>query len=183
MSGTASNVKVWAEIEVYVADVGATAPTTPDEDPGSGWDPIGFLSSDGIPQELDEDSNTLKSYEGVPVGSISTFNKSTFGFTAIEDNDVVKQAIYQGSDAPTTATGVKTFVAKIPKRVPRAWLLHFHTGDDHAMQIVKKGTVSGVDLVDKKADDLGGATITVSRLATSGDELFTELSTDSSSSG
>lgn len=177
MSGTASNVKVWAEIEVYTAPIGTTPPVSPSAAIAAPWVPWGFMSPDGVKQTLDESSDTLKSYEGIPVFSISSFDGSTFEFTAIEDNDVVDQYVYEGSAAPTTVTGVKTFIAKIPQRVPYAWLIHMHTGTDHALQIMKKGQISGVSLADKKAADLGGATITVSRLAGTDKELFTRLTT------
>lgn len=185
MSGTVTNVKVWDEIEVYSAPLGTTPPTDPSATPSVSWEPWGFLDPAGLKQTLDENSDTLKSYEGIPVHVTSEFNGSTFVFTAIEDNDVVQTQIYEGSDAPTVSNGVRTFVAKVPKRAVKAWLLHFHSGNDHAMQIVKKGQISGVSLADKTRKDLGGAEITVTRVATDSGELFTEISTaddDSSSS-
>lgn len=182
MSGTITNVKVWDEIEVYVADLGTAAPTDPASAPGAGWEAFGFMDPAGLGQTLDETSNTLKTYEGIPAKVVTEFDGSTFTFTAIEDNDVVRTTIYEGSSAPTVANGVKTFVAKKPTRAEHAWLIHMHSGSDHAMQIIKKGQVSGVSLADRTRADLGGAAITVTRVATSSGELFTELSTDDSGS-
>lgn len=176
MAGDATKAGRWTEADVWVAPLGTTPPADIDTIPGAGWELIGFLDGDaGVVKSLDEDSDTLKAWGGAPLEDVSTFNGETFQFTALEDNDVVWQVIYQGSDAPTTATGTTTRVAKVPVRGPQAWLIRLTRSTGALKQyLIPKGVGRPSSDLTENETDLGGAEITVNVLADSSNQLHTE---------
>lgn len=182
MAGDADKAGRWVEADVWVAPLGTTPPATIDAAPGTDFDLVGFLDGDaGVVKALDEDSDTLKAWGGVPIEDVSTFNGETFAFTAIEDNDVVWNLVYQGSDAPVTATGVTTRTAKVPVRGPQVFLIELRRSNgDKKRYLIPKGVARPTSDLTENETDLGGQEITVNVLANSSNELHTETLLDAS---
>lgn len=176
MGGTVANAGRWAEVDVWSAPAGTAFPATIDDAPATGWDLVGFMDgSAGVVKALDEDSDTLKAWGGTPIEIVSTFNGESFTFTAVEDNDVVWNLIYQGSDAPVTASGVTTRTAKVPKRVSLAWIIELRNGTKKKQYRIAKGTPRLASDITENETDLGGAEITVSAISNDTNELHDEL--------
>lgn len=178
MAGDTTKAGRWAALDVWVAPLGTTPPADGTATPGAGWELIGFMHPDGLKQDMDEDSSTLVAYGGTPIEDVSKFNGMSFAFTAIEDNDVVWGLVFDGSEAPTTASGVTTRVAKVPVRSPRAWLIRQERADGTKKQrSIKKGVGRPTSFNDENETDLAGTEITVNVLADSANELLTETIT------
>lgn len=177
MSGNPDKAGRWPQCDVWVAPKGTTFPADPSEDPGNDFDLIGYLDgSAGVVKSMDEDNDKLKAWGGATIDSVNTFNGESFAFTAIEDNDVVWGVVYAGSDAPTTATGVTTRVAKVPKRGEQAWLIRLSRSDGTKKDYqVPLGVARPSGDVTENETDLGGTEITVDVLSNSSDELHTEV--------
>lgn len=175
MQGDTSNAGRWPECDVWRAPLGTTPPA-PNADPAAEWDLVGFLDGDaGLVKALDEDSSTLKAWGGVPIENVNNFNGESFKFTAIEDNDVVWGILYEGSPTPTVAGGVTTRVAKVPNRVPCAWLIRLKRSNGAVKEyLIAKGTGAPSSDITENDKDLGGTEITVSVLSDSTNTLHTE---------
>lgn len=176
MAGDATNAGRWAECDVYEAPVGTTPPVDNDTDPSATWNLIGFLDpDDGLPRGFEEDSDTKSAWGGATIDVINTFNGESFTFTGIEDNDVMFGLVYEGSATPSAVGSLKTRVAKVPVRDNHAWLFQLRNGTKKKTYIVQKGRISAVALKDENNADLGGATITVTSISNSDNELHTEM--------
>lgn len=176
MLGDTSKAGRWPECDVWNAPIGTTPPLA-GEDPAAEWDLVGFLDGDaGVVKALDEDSSTLKAWGGVPIENINQFNGESFKFTAVEDNDVVWGIVYAGSPAPEApVAGVTTRIAKVPNRVPSAWLIRLkRASGDVKEYLIAKGTGAPSSDVTENEGDLGGTEITVSVLSDSENTLHTE---------
>lgn len=177
MLGDTSKAGRWAECDVWNAPLGTTPPL-PGEDPAVDWDLVGFMDgSAGVVKSLDEDSSVLKAWGGVQIENINTFNGESFAFTAVEDNDVVWGIVYAGSPAPTTdaTTQVKTRTAKVPNRIPSAWLIRLKRADGTIKEyVIAKGTGAPTSDVTENETDLGGTQITVTVLSDSDQNLHVE---------
>lgn len=175
MQGDTSKAGRWVECDVWHAELGTTPPAA-NAEPGPEWDLVGFLDPGaGVVKALDEDSSVLKAWGGVPIENVHTFNGETIKFTAIEDNDVVWGLVYAGSPEPTTASGVTTRLAKVPNRVPSAWLIRLKRANGAVKEyLIAKGTGAPSSDITENEADLGGTEITITVLSDSEDNLHTE---------
>lgn len=82
---------------VWTAPLGTTLPTTVTANPGAGWYEVGLLSDDGITETRDVNDNLIYDLLGSLVRNVRNQEQRSFGFTALEDNRVVRELKYVGS--------------------------------------------------------------------------------------
>lgn len=102
MAGDVNNAAVWAEADVLV---GALTATNPADGAAFGvdWSYAGLLDGDdGFGLSRDMDSSDFYAWGGILVATTRRNFKLTRTFTALEDNQVVWDLIWPGSDVTFT---------------------------------------------------------------------------------
>ena len=151
----------------WVADVGATAPTSPLTQPIAPWEPLGAVSDDGLVYGFDEDSQ-----EFTPWGLTSPFRTQitksvrTFKVTLWETARVAVQSIMYripaGDLAPNGTSGLTAFAETAsPQPDRRAWWFVVLDGESARGFYVPSGEISDRSDVTFKQDEMSGYEITV----------------------
>lgn len=134
---------------VSFAPISTTLPT----DATTALDPafanLGYISEDGMTQEITRDSEAIKAWGGDTVMTTQTDFEETFTFTLIEALSVdVRKAVYGASNVTgTLAAGIVTTVnsAELPASV---W----------AIDMIYNGAVSRIVIPNGKVSEIGEIT-------------------------
>lgn len=134
---------------VSFAPIGTTLPT----DATTALDPafanLGYISEDGMTQEITRDSEAIKAWGGDTVMTTQTDFEETFTFTLIEALSVdVRKAVYgAGNVTGTLAAGIVTTVnsTELPASV---W----------AIDMVYNGAISRIVIPNGKVSEIGEIT-------------------------
>lgn len=91
MSGDPANAALWADADVYIADIDATLPTDAEDPFGVEWDLVGLLDGDaGFEHSGDfQAKDDFYAWGGLLVRSARRNWKQQVKFTALENNDTV----------------------------------------------------------------------------------------------
>lgn len=91
MSGDPSNAALWADADVYIADLGTTLPADADASFPVGWDLVGLLDGDaGFEHSGDfQAKDDFYAWGGLLVRTSRRNWKQQVKFTALENNDTV----------------------------------------------------------------------------------------------
>jgi len=121
MALDSDNVRVAVSGAVYVAPTGTTAPT----DSGATLDPLftdlGYVSADGITENIDRSTNQIRAWQnGSLVREITSEGTYSVEMTFIETNQEVLELYYGGSITggaieidPASSGGRKSFVIDV----------------------------------------------------------------------
>lgn len=104
--GDADNIKIGVQGKAYVAEVGATFPTTPFEAWGVGWTDLGYLHPDGLEEALGEDRTEIMAWgEEAAVKTRVKSRDGTFKLQFLETTAALLQLYYAvlADDMNTTA--------------------------------------------------------------------------------
>jgi hypothetical protein len=153
MSGTQANARIWSQVDVSVAPVGTTAPTTVAAALDAAFDLVGFLDEDaGVEFNPARSVSDHFAYGGALLRTGVKGEKHSFKFMALEDNPIVEGLVNPGGTISTTS-GVSTvnLCNYVPN--PKAWVVEFTDGDVGERIIIPNGEV--VEAVDaqKYTDD------------------------------
>lgn len=175
MEGDADNTNIWEGADVYVGDVGSTAPTDTTTAFGAAWDALGLLSAeDGLTESREEDRSDHYAWGGVLVRTVRSKHKRTFQVTILEDTAITFGLINPGS-TQSSAAGVTTRVVKKPTSDPRAFAFETVDGDTTSRLLIPKGEITEVGERVRKEDDLTAVTITVTVYPGSDGTLYREI--------
>lgn len=177
MPGEIENPRIWANADVYTADVGTTAPTDVAAAWGAGWEPLGLLSEDGMTEGREEDSTDLYAWGGVLVRTIRSRHKRTLTVTALESNATVFGLVNPGSTV-TTTDGLTTREIRIPERDPRAFGVELRDGDIVKRRLVPRGEVVAVGEVTASDSAMEMFELTINIYPDSDGVLYIELTDD-----
>ena len=124
MAQNAALVEVAATGAVYMATIGASAPTNATVAWSTSWKELGFMNEEGVTENPTLDSEEIKAWQsGATVRKVITGSGLEFGFTGIETNLQTLELFYPGA-VITAETGppAETKVAiKLPVAVPKAF--------------------------------------------------------------
>lgn len=146
MTGTQANARIWSNVDVSVADVGSTLPTTVAASLDAAFDLAGYMDEDGgIEFAHTRTVSDHFAYGGELLRSAVKGEKHTFKFMALENNLVVENLINPGGTV-VTASGVSTVSLFNYQPNPKAWVVEFSDGEIGERIVIPKGEV--VDAVD-----------------------------------
>lgn len=175
MAGDATNAALWQNADVYIAAVGATAPTDVTTSWPGAWDAVGLLDGEaGFAEARAEESNEIYAWGGLLVKKTKSKHKRTIKFTALEDNDTVFALVNPGSTR-ATASGLTTSDVKVPTLTEFAIGFETRDGDKIKRRIVKRATVEEVGEVVESESGLTVYEITVTIYPETNGTLYTEL--------
>lgn len=143
MSGDIDNPRIWVDADVYVADVGATAPDDLVTSWPEGWEALGLISEDTPVEGRSQDTTDHYAHGGILFRTTRSKHKRTLKVTALEDNPVVWGLVNPGSTADSAA-GMTTRTVKVPVPDPRAFGLELVDGSVTMRRIIPKGEVVDV---------------------------------------
>jgi hypothetical protein len=140
-----SLVEVAATGAVYVAAVGATAPTNATIAWATTWGELGYMNGDGVVENPSLDVEEIKAWQsGAIVRKVITGSGLEFAFTAIETNLRTIDLFYPGSViTPLAGPPVETrHDIKLPVATPKAFGFDVVDGAKRIRIIVPKAQIS-----------------------------------------
>ena len=166
MAGTASNVGLWQDADVYVTtDLAAPEPADTSTPFSAAWNLVGLLDGGaGFQESRDEDENDQFAWGGILVATTRKNFKLTKKFTALEDNATTRSLIWPGS---TTTNLV------VPKRADIKIAFETRTGGKVRRLISASRAQVGVDgdITDNE-DDMSKVTFEATIFPDSGGVLW-----------
>lgn len=180
--GDVTNPRIFTGLEVHVAPVATTAPTTPTAAPSATWVSLGLMTEDdGLTagRDIETDDHYAQGPDTVVlVRTTRSKEKRTFKVVCLEDTLAVWGLVNPGSTA-ATAGGVTTRTVKAATAGdPRAFLLTQRDGAIARRFVVPRGEVTEVGDVDSPPDDMQAFELTITVYAASDGTLFYELTND-----
>jgi len=143
MSGDAKNTSLWAEADVWIADVGTAFPTF-DSAPGAGWSLVGLLDGEeGLTEAREEETGEHYAWGGGLYKRTKSKHKRTFRFVALEDNAATFRLVNPGSER-VAANGVITSTIAIPTTDPVAIIFEVREGSRKKRRQIKTVEITEV---------------------------------------
>ena len=121
MALDSDNVRVAVTGAVYVAPTGTTAPTTSSSALDIAFVDLGYVSADGITENIDRTTNQIRAWQnGSLVREVTSEGTYSVDMTFIETNEAVLELYYGTTNAsgqfdidPTTTGGRQSFVIDV----------------------------------------------------------------------
>ena len=183
MAGDTDNPRIWVNADVYVGDVGSTAPTDVTTALDAAFEALGLLSDDGMTESREDESTDHYAYGGILVRTTRSKHKRTITVTALEDNPVVFDLVNPGSTAstsagPTPPAGVTTRTVKVPQPDPKAFVLELVDGDVTKRRHIARGEVVAVGDVQISDNEMTMYELTINIYPASDGTLYTDITDD-----
>lgn len=121
MALDSDNVRVAVTGAVYVAPTGTTGPTTSSSALDVGFVDLGYVSADGITENIDRTTNQIRAWQnGSLVREVTSEGTYSVEMTFIETNEAVLELYYGTADSsgqfnidPTSTGGRQSFVIDV----------------------------------------------------------------------
>jgi hypothetical protein len=121
MALDSDNVRVAVTGAVYVAPTGTTGPTTSSSALDVGFVDLGYVSADGITENIDRTTNQIRAWQnGSLVREVTSEGTYSVDMTFIETNEAVLELYYGTADSsgqfnidPTSTGGRQSFVIDV----------------------------------------------------------------------
>jgi hypothetical protein len=183
MAGDVDNPRIWLNADVYVADLGTTAPVDVVAAWAAGWEFIGLLGEDGMTEAREQDSTDHYAWGSILVRNVRSRHKRTFVVNALEDTHLVFGLLNPGSTAltsagPTPPTGTTTRTVKVPTSDPRAFGFELVDGDLTKRIVIPRGEVTEVGDRTFSDSEMDMRELTITVYPTSDGTLYTEITDD-----
>ncbi len=178
MAGDTDNPRIWANADVYVADVGTTAPTDVATAWGVGWDALGLLSEDGITEAQDQQENTFYALGSILVRRVRSRHERTFTVAVLEDTPEVFDLVNPGSAASST-TGITTRTVKVPDSNIKAFGIETVDGTITRRIAIPRGEVTAIgDRTIASETEMAMRELTITVYPAADGTLYTEITDD-----
>lgn len=169
MAGTSENVRIWSEIDFWVAPEGTEFPTdlvdTDAFDPA--FEPVGYLDQeDAVAREFSSDDTDHWALGNRFVRKTSVKSKETINFTALENSHLVYQLQRPGSEASTD--GEVTTRVNRPRNIGLgnwAVIIDRRDGEVRELECIPRGLIMGGGSLQEGDTDMAGKPLTLEQLA------------------
>ncbi len=171
MAQTAKNVvfsKPKASGAVYVAPEGSTLPTDGVANLDKAFVTCGYINEDGVAENHDIESETVKDYGKTPVLVIDSGDEVTIEFTPIEYTNPVTQKLLFGDANVTTDTdgALKSVTMTDDAKEVRCFVFeHVLSNGMIERDVYPRAKVTGIDTNTYSAGAALGAKVTITALA------------------
>lgn len=170
MANTATNVetgKPKIEGAIYCAPLGTTLPAGTSDELNAAFEPLGYVSDDGVTNDNSPESTTIKAWGGDVVCSTQTSKNDQYKYTLIEGLNVsVLKAVY-GKDnvSGDLETGI-TVKATTEEVEGRVYVIDMVMGTSNKRIVIPNGKISAVETVTYKDDEAVGYGVTIDAIST-----------------
>lgn len=143
MTTNADLVQVAVTGALYLGAVGSTLPTNALAGLPAGFDEIGYLTEDGVRQNIAAEITDIKAWQNADVvRRVRTSHLVTYAFAALETNEIALEAYYgNGSVTGDIDTGAVVEV-KGDMNTRGPWVFDVVDGDDLIRVVLPDGEVS-----------------------------------------
>jgi len=178
MAGDATNVDLWQDADVYVADLESTAPTDVVTALDAAFDLVGLLDGDeGFTETREEESEERYAWGSLLVKKTRGKHKRTIKFVALEDNDTTFAIANPGSTrSGTSGIGtVQTSEVSVPSYVEKMVVLETREGEKLRRRIVER---CDIEMTGEVKDSESAVTVyefTITVLPDDNGVLYTDL--------
>lgn len=150
---------------IFVAPKGTTLPTDATTELASDFKCVGFISEDGVSNEITTDSEEIKAWGGDVVLNPQTSRSEKYKFTMIETNETALKVAF-GSDNVTVGPDGKISIKHNGKeREESVYVIETLIGSDKVKrQVIPRGKVSEIGEIVYKDDEVMGYETTVNAL-------------------
>lgn len=167
MAGTSENVRIWSEIDIYLAPEGATMPTDVDAALDAAFEPVGFIDQDdALGRENTSDDTDHYAYGSRLIRKTSIKDKEVLSFTALENTDLVFRAMRPGSDSSTA--GDVTTRRNRPKNIGLgiwACVIEKRDGDIIERECIPRAQITSSGSSQDSDNDMSGKPLMIDQLA------------------
>lgn len=178
MAGDTDNPRIWLNGDVYVADVGTTAPTTPTQDlTALGFDAVGLLSEDGLTENREQESKDHYAWGSIHVRTTRSKHKRTFKFAMLEATALTFGLINPGSTSAYSG-GNTTRTVKIPTPDPRSFIFKVVDGDITSLLVIPEGEIDDVAEITRAENEMTKFEVTVVVYSDENGVLYYEITDD-----
>jgi hypothetical protein len=178
MSGNAKNTALWANADVYLADVDTEGPADLAAGWGSDWELVGLLDgSEGFTESREEETGEKYAWGGRLYRRTKSQHKRSIKFVALEDNRATFRLVNPGS-VRSTVGGVRTSKIVVPKIDAFAIGFELRDGERVKRRFVKHAEVSEIGDVKDSEEDSTVYEITVLIFPEDDGTLYTTVETD-----
>lgn len=150
---------------VWTAKPGTAVPTGAVAALAADFKSLGYVSEDGIVNQIETDSETLTAFGGDAVGEVQTSRKETFTFTPIETNQHSIAEQYGDDNVTVDDKGNLAIVHNGKERVEKPYVFEFLLSPTKVERIVvPKGKITEVGETTYATGEAIGAELTLSAL-------------------
>ena len=153
---------------VYRAPIGTTLPASADATLDAGFQPMGYVSEDGVVNSNSPSAETIKAWGGDIVKVLYTERPDEFKLTLIESKRLsVKKAVYgQNNVTGTLSTGITTSV-KSDVLESGSWVIDMVEGNTLKRIVIPDAAVTELEDINYKDDDVIGYGLTLTAVTDS----------------
>lgn len=151
---------------VFRAPLGTTLPTTADEALDSAFVNQGYCSEDGLTNNNNTETESIKAWGGDTVLVVGTEHTDEFGVTLIEvTNPDVLKTVHGDSNVSGDLTTGLTVKVNSDEAPESAWVVDMILHGVMKRIVIPKGKVTEIGEVSYKDDDAVGYELTIAALA------------------
>lgn len=163
---------------VYIAAVGATAPTDATTAlPTATWTELGYISDEGLVNSNSPSNTDVKEWGGHTVLSVLSEKPDTFKFKLLEVLNIdVLQIIYGTSNASVDSDGMITVHAKAEQPTNYMWCFDMELSTGQSKRVViPDAAITAMEDIQYVNNDATGFGITITAYPDSSGETHTEF--------
>ena len=149
---------------IFVAPKGTALPTDATTALAVDFKCVGFISEDGVSNEITTDSEEIKAWGGDIVLNPQTSRSEKYKFTMIETNETALKVAF-GEDNVTVSDGKISIMHNGKEREERVYVIETLIGTEKVKrQVIPRGKVSEIGEIVYKDDEVMGYETTVNAL-------------------
>ena len=146
---------------VFVAPAGTALPTDASTELASAFVNIGYISEDGVTNQIETDVEEIKAWGGDTVLTTQTSRSENYSFTAIETNEQTLKLAF-GDENVTVKDGGFAVVHNGADREEHVFVIESLMGADRVKrQVIPRGKVSEIGEIVYKDDEALGYEFTI----------------------
>lgn len=133
---------------VHVAPLNTPLPTTASEELDAAFEDVGYISADGVKNDMSRSSASIRAWGGDEVLNIQNEKNDNFKYTMIEaKNPVVLKQVYGAENVEADENGISIKVNS-KELTPHAWVFDMLLSDGSIQRdVIPNGKITNVDEV------------------------------------
>lgn len=150
---------------IFVAPAGTAVPTDATTALDTAFENVGFISEDGVSNEIETETEEIKAWGGDIVLNPQTSRAERYVFTMIETNETSLKVVFGSENVTAGEDGAITIKHNGKEREEYVYVIETLIGSDRVKrQVIPRGKVSEIGEIVYKDDEVMGYETTVAAL-------------------
>lgn len=166
---------------IFVAPLGSTLPEDTTTALDAAFQPVGYVTDDGLTKTVNRDSNRILAWGGDIIAATQKSFTAEFKFKMAEYLNALPQTLLWGEENVTsaTATGIDTISVAVTSAAPphNIWVVEMKQGTGRLRLVIPDGIITDTGDVVYKDDDVASLEVTVTAFADPDAHFWYEYST------